>query len=477
METPKQNQKITPRATNFADWYTSLITAANLALYSSIKGEIIFQPKAWAIWTNIQNYLNHEFAKIGIKNIALPTFIRSSDFNLEKEHVSGFAPEVFVVEKKGSEKLTDPYIIRPTSEVLFCEYFKKVVTSYKDLPVKVNQWCNVFRAEKNTRPFLRTSEFFWHEMHSIHASNEDAQDTCEKMLKIYEGLLHDFLLIPTISGEKTPGERFAGADHTFTHEALMQDGQALQCATAHNLGQNFAKTYGINFTNKNNQQAYVYQTSAGASTRLLGAIIMTHSDDRGLVLPFDLADVQIVVAGVNVNKEPKVEKVCKKVAQQLSKKFRCELDLSNNSFGFKISEVEVNGVPLAIFIGPNDLAKNIVTIYRRDLQTKTTCSIKDLTSTIKKLVSSYQKNLYQKALNNLNSRIVSVNNKTEFIKALDAGKLILAPWGGSIADEKKLKKETGASPRCIKCILPKGKLKCFFTQKPATAMVYFARAY
>lgn len=473
-----QNKKIVPRNVNFADWYTSLITASNLALYSSIKGEIIFQPKAWSIWTNIQNYLNHAFSKVGIKNIALPTFIRYSDFTKEKEHVSGFAPEVFLVDKKGEEALTDPYVIRPTSEVLFCEYFKKVVISYKDLPVKVNQWCNVFRAEKNTRPFLRTSEFFWHEMHSVHVDPTEAMNMCQTMINIYRDLLDHCLLIPTICGEKTIGERFAGADHTFTLEALMQDGQALQCATAHDLGQNFAKTYDISFTNKDNKQQYVCQTSAGASTRLIGALIMTHSDDQGLVLPWDVCDIQIRVIGINTNKEPKVAKECEAIYQQLIKAgYRCDLDTSNDSFGYKIKEVEVNGIPLAIIVGPNDLNKKEFTLYRRDNQTKAVYPLASLLKTLKNTIPSYQKNLYQKAAKNLKERTVEVKTMDEFKKALNQGKLILAPWGGDEADEKELKKQTGATPRCIKEQLKGKSIKCFFTNKPTTTLVYFARAY
>ncbi len=473
----KSPKQIIPRATNFADWYTSLITAANLALYSSIKGEIIFQPKAWEIWSSIQNYLNNIFSKLEIQNIALPTFIRYSDFIKEKEHVIGFAPEVFLVENKGNEKLVNPYVIRPTSEVLFCEYFKKIVTSYKDLPVKVNQWCNVFRAEKNTRPFLRTSEFYWHEMHSIHSDHSEAKKMCENMIQAYHKLLDEFLLIPTICGEKTVGERFAGADHTFTLEALMQDGQALQCATAHDLDHNFAKTYDITFTNSKNEKQYVYQTSAGTSTRLIGALIMTHSDDYGLVLPFDIANPQFAILSINASKEPKVIDVCNDLKDKIQNLgYKVIFDNSNNSFGYKINDVEVKGVPFAIIVGPNDITNNTITIYRRDTREKITMSIDKLFIQLQELISSYQNNLYDRAKKNLENRIVTVDNMKDFETALKQGKFILALWGGDEKDEKELKKITGATPRCILKEINENKL-CFFTKKRATHLVYFARAY
>ena len=271
-------EKITPRDVDFAQWYTDVVKVAKLVEYSSIKGELVFMPNGWAIWSIIQQELDKRFKKYGIVNVALPTFIKYSEFMKEKQHVEGFAPEVFLVTKKGKEELTEPYVVRPTSEVLFCDYFKKIVTSYNDLPIKVNQWCNVFRAEKNTKPFLRTTEFFWHELHTIHSSKNEAIKQAKNMADEYYDFITNELLIPCLQGEKTVGERFAGAENTYTIEALMQDGQALQCGTSHYLGQSFAKTYGIRFTDKNNKLEYVYQTSTGASTRLIGAIIMNFTD-------------------------------------------------------------------------------------------------------------------------------------------------------------------------------------------------------
>lgn len=469
---------IVPRKTNFADWYTSIINAAELILYSSIKGEVIFRPNAWAIWNNIQRYLDLEFNKIGVKNVALPSFIKYSEFIKEKQHVDGFAPEIFLVTKRGNEILTDPYVVRPTSEVLFCYYFKKILTSYNDLPIKLNQWCNVFRAEKTTRPFLRTSEFYWQELHSIHATKSEASVMAKKELDIYYHLVNDVLLIPVIKGEKSIGERFAGAENTYTIEALMQDGQALQCATAHYLGTNFAQTYDISFTNKNNKLVRPYQTSAGLSTRIIGATIMSHSDDYGLVLPFGIAPIQIKIIELNNKQDNKLNNAVNSIKNELIKSgYRVSVDDSDKSFGYKINECELKGVPLSIIIGPRDLANNSFILYRRDLRQKIEYQLKDLAHVIHKSIKEYQTNLYDKASKNLNLRTIKVTDFNDFKKQLAQGKLILAPWGGDISDEKQLKELTGATPRCIISKISNDITKCFFTHKIAKYWVYFGRAY
>ena len=474
----KQPEKIIPRSKNFANWYTSLIEAARLSLYSPIKGEIIFRPKAWAIWTAIQKKLDELFAKLNVSNVALPTFIKYSDFAKEAKHVEGFAPEVFLVTKKGDEVLTDPYVVRPTSEILFCHYFKSILTSYNDLPIKVNQWCNVFRAEKTTRPFLRTTEFFWQELHTIHETKDEAYEMAKQELECYYELATKFLLIPVIKGEKTIGERFAGADNTYTIEAIMQDGQALQCGTSHFLGQNFAKTYELQFRDRNNQLSIPYQTSAGVSTRLIGGLIMTHSDDNGLVLPFGVADEQIAILEVFADKDRKVDEVARQLQEQLIKKgYRATVDNSNKSFGFKINEKEVSGVPFSIIIGPKDIANNKAMLYRRDTREKIEVSLSTLVDSFDELIKSYQNNLYSKAEQNLKSRMVKVTSLEEYKKAIEQGKLILAPWGGDENDEKELKKQTGSTPRCIKEEIKDKEVKCFFTNKKAKYYVYFARAY
>ena len=470
-------EKITTRDVDFAQWYTDVVKAAKLVEYSAIKGELVFMPNGWAIWSIIQQELDKRFKKYGIVNVALPTFIKYSEFMKEKQHVEGFAPEVFLVTKKGNENLTEPYVVRPTSEVLFCDYFKKIVTSYNDLPVKVNQWCNVFRAEKNTKPFLRTTEFFWHELHTIHSSKTEAINQAKNMADEYYDFITNELLIPCIQGEKTIGERFAGAENTYTLEALMQNGQALQCGTSHYLGQNFAKTYDISFTNKNNKTEYVYQTSTGTSTRLIGAIIMSHSDDHGLRLPFAIAPIQIAILGIFANKKPKIIQVANTIAKKLNK-YRVKIDMSDKGLGYKAVWSETTGVPFSIIIGPNDLKQNQVTILRRDTLLKEQCSIDKIVDKIEKLIPEFKNNLYNLAKKNLDSRIIEVNNFSDFKKAINEKKMVIAPWAGEIADEKKIKQMFGVTPRCIKKELPSNtKLKCFFTNKKAKYIVYFARAY
>ena len=470
--------KIVPRNENFADWYTSVVMAAKLALYTEIKGEMIFQPNGWAIWSNIQKELDQRFKKYGILNVALPSFIKMSEFTKEKEHIEGFAPETFLVTHIGNKPLEESYILRPTSEVVFCYYFKKILSSYNDLPIKYNQWCNVFRAEKTTRPFLRTSEFFWHELHTLHATQIEAEEQAVTMINEYYDFVTKFLCIPVLKGEKTEGERFAGAEHTYTIEAIMQDGQALQCGTSHYLGQGFAKTYDITFQDKNNKLSTPYQTSAGVSTRLIGAIIMSHSDDHGLVLPFNVAPVQVALLPLFVNKNPEIMDVVKKIESELqSKNIITKVDSSDKSFGFKLSEQEVLGTPFSIIFGPKDIANNECTIFRRDTLEKIQCNINSVVDKIISLSKEYDNCLFNKAKANMMQRTISVNTKEEFIKAISENKLIIAPWGGNPDDEANLKKETGVTTRCIKEEIKDNNTKCFFTGKKAKYLVYFARAY
>lgn len=469
-------EKIVTRQENFADWYTSVITAANLVLYSDIKGMMIFQPNGWTIWQNIKNELDKRMQNIGIKNVQLPLFIKHSEFIKEKQHVEGFAPELFMVNKKGDENLEDPYVIRPTSEIAFCNYFKQVITSYNSLPIKYNQWCNVFRVEKNTRPFLRNSEFFWQELHTAHSDRREAYEQALQMINLYKNFVNYFLCIPVIMGEKTIGERFAGAQNTFTIEAIMQDGQMLQCGTSHYLGQNFAKPYEIKFQSKNNDFQYIHQTSAGVSTRLIGAIIMSHSDDKGLVLPMGVAFIQIAILPILSDKDPKVNSVCKELEKKLSK-YRVYVDYSNNGMGYKIASQEVNGTPITIVVGPNDIASNSLILIRRDDNIKQTFPINNIKNVIEEQFKIYQQNIYSKALNRLNSSIVEVSSMEQFNQAIKDKKIAMAYWGGNIDDEKKLKQETGASPRCIFKKIDDNIHKCFYSNKQAMHIVYFARAY
>lgn len=471
----KTNNAIVKRSEDFSSWYTSIISAAKLALYTDIKGGIIFQPRVWKLWSLIQKEIDQRFVHLGVCNVALPTFIRYSEFMKEKEHVDGFAPEVFLITHKGKDKLDEPLVVRPTSEVIFCDYFRKITTSYNDLPIKYNQWCNVFRAEKTTRPFLRTTEFFWQELHAIFDKETEAISFTKQILDVYYDFATNVLNIPVIKGEKTPGERFAGAENTYTIEALMQDGQALQCGTSHYLGTNFAKTYDIKFTNSANQNEYVCQMSAGVSTRIIGAIIMSHSDDNGLVLPFKIAPEQINIIELMADKDPNVHLNALKIQKTLNK-YRVNIDNSSKSFGYKISEAEVSGIPFSIIIGPKDLANKQVTIYRRDLKTKAIYQLDGISETIEKLINEYNANLFKRAQDNLRKRTITISTLDEFKNAINEAKLIIAPWGGDIDDEKKLKELTGATPRCIKENITDN-VKCFFTNKKAKYLVYFARAY
>lgn len=471
------NSKIYPLEKDFSKWYTSVIEAAKLVNYSAIKGMMIYRPNGWAIWNSIKDELDKRFAKIGVKNVQLPMFIRMSDFSKESEHVEGFAPEVFMVTKRGGEELLDPYVIRPTSEILFCEYFKSILNSYRDLPIKVNQWCSVFRAEKTTRPFLRTAEFFWNELHTIHASELEAKNSAVECINLYKDFVEQFLCIPTLMGQKTEGERFAGANNTYTIETLMKDGQALQAGTSHYLGQNFAKSYDIKFTNKDNKLEYVYQTSVGLSTRIIGAIIMSHADNDGLVLPFGVAPVQIALIPISFEKNEQVLNKINEINNDLSKQYRTTIDSSNNSFGFKVSNQEIIGTPICIIIGPKDLANNKATIIVRNSLEKFEIGINEISSKIKDIISKYQTELFNNAKKRLDSSIAEVSSYDELVSTINNKKIALAPWGGDPADEKALKNKTnGITPRCIKCEINDNR-KCFFTNKPAKYLVYFARAY
>ncbi len=468
-------KKIVKRNENFADWYTSIIHNAQMCVYGQIKGTIIFQPNAWFIWDSIRKIIDNEFAKIGVLNLAMPTLISQNEFAKEKKHLEGFAPECFTVTKIGNKELDDHYFIRPTSEIIFCNYFSYVVSSYKNLPLKVNQWCSVMRAEKTTRPFLRNSEFHWQELHAVFENKIEATKFTKKVLDIYEKLMVKFLCIPVIKGEKTVGERFAGANNTYTLEGLMQDGQMLQCGTSHFLGQNFSKIFNIKYQNKENKFDYVYQMSAGISTRLLGAIIMVHADDSGLVLPPDIAPKQIVINLVGHDKEPQILKIANDVKKQL-RKFRVFINDSNHGLGYKLSDGEVNGIPIQIIIGKETLSSNTITYIRRDEQIKKTIDLKDLVEVIKKEIDIYKNNLFNRANKQLNESIVEVDNIDDLKKVVDKKQIAKVYWAGNEQDEAKIKELTGATARCI--IDKKAKESiCFFTKKKTKQIVIFGRAY
>ncbi|ELL44816.1 proline--tRNA ligase [Spiroplasma melliferum] len=469
-------EKITLREVDFAQWYTDIVLNADLIAYGPIKGTTIFKPYGYAIWENIQKILDAEFKKNGVKNVYFPLLIPKTLFNKEKEHIEGFSPEIATVTKVGDKVLDEELYIRPTSEVLFGTFFSKEIQGYRDLPLLYNQWVNVLRWEKTTRPFLRTSEFLWQEGHTIHSSKQEAQQFTLKILDIYATFAEKTLLLPVIKGQKTEREKFAGAEETYTIESLMYDGQALQCGTSHYFGQNFSKAFDIKFANQKNTLEYAYSTSWGVSTRLIGGIIMTHSDDNGLVLPPQIAPIQIMILPINNDSNEQLS-----AAQQLQKKlqkYRCEIDQSDKGFGFRAANAEIKGIPLRIEIGPRDLAQQQVTIARRDTFEKITVSWAEVEKVVSDLLVQIATNLYQKALNNRHQRTKEIDNYSEYKKTLaKMNGLFLVPFCGRIECEDTIKAETQTTSRCIPFDAPTKKTTCFHCGQPSTNLVYFARAY
>ncbi len=387
-----KNKSITSRDEDFAQWYTDVCKKAELMDYSEVKGFIIYRPYGYAIWEQIQNYLNKEFKKTGHENVYLPLVINESLFQKEKDHISGFAPECLVATIGGTEKLEDRLIIRPTSECLFTEHYKHIISSYRDLPKLYNQWCSVVRWEKTTRPFLRGSEFLWQEGHTMHASEEEARHEAIQMLDIYDKMGRDLLAIPFVKGRKTEKEKFAGAEYTYTVESLMYNGVALQSATSHYFGQKFSKAYDIKFINKNNEYEYVYQTSWGVSTRMIGALIMAHSDDKGLVLPPNIAPTQVCI--VPIKNDDKLLSIAEKIESSLiSKDITVWTDESEKSAGFKFAEAEVNGYPIRIELGYRDLENNEVTIVRRDTSEKMTIKLNDVANKLANVIKEFNSSI------------------------------------------------------------------------------------
>lgn len=470
-----KNNLIVSRQENFADWYTSVVKEGKLIEYGPVKGTMFFLPNGWSIWQQIVKEIDKQFSKIGVKNVQLPLFIKYSDFIKEKQHIDGFAPELFLVSTNNKEQTTDQLIIRPTSEISFCQLFKTQVKSFNDLPMLFNQWCSVCRVEKNTRPFLRNSEFHWQELHTIHATKEQAMQQVQKSITIYKKFIEKDLLIPVIFGEKTSQEKFAGADKTYTLEALMQDGQVLQCATSHFLGQNFSKSYDVTFQTKNNTFENVWQTSAGLSARIIGGLIMSHSDDNGLVLPFKIAPIQIgIIVLANDNQtNDYVQQIRKNL-----KKYRIDIDTSNKSFGFKINQYQIQGAPFCFVIGKKEVNDKIITIISRDSNQKISINCNNIKTQLNTLINQYNHNLFTKAKERLQSSIVQVNNFDQFKTAITNKKIALAYFNDSCENENKIKQLTGATPRCIKKVLNiNDHHKCVLTNQRATHLIYFARAY
>lgn len=470
-------QEITSMEEDFAQWYTDIVKKAELVDYSSVRGCMIIRPYGYAIWELIQKQLDQRFKETGHENVYMPMFIPESLLQKEKDHVEGFAPEVAWVTHGGDEELTERLCVRPTSETLFCDHYSKVIQSYRDLPKLYNQWCSVVRWEKTTRPFLRTLEFLWQEGHTAHATAEEAEEETLRMLNVYAEFCENVLAIPVIKGKKTEKEKFAGAVATYTIESLMHDGKALQTGTSHNFGDRFAKAFGIQYTDKNNQLQYVHQTSWGMTTRLIGAIIMVHGDDNGLVLPPAVAPIQLIIIPIAQHKEGVLEKAYE-LKDKLSKIARVKLDDSDKMPGWKFSEYEMKGVPLRLEVGPKDIEKNQVVLVRRDNREKIFVSMDELEEKISEVLKQIQKDLLEKARQHRDAHTYVAKNMEEFEKIInETPGFIKAMWCGDEACETLIKEKTGATARCIPFEQEQLSKHCVCCGKEAKHMVYWGKAY
>lgn len=473
----KMVEDITAMDVDFAKWYTDVIKKSELVDYSSVKGCMVIRPYGYAIWENIQADLDKRFKDLGHENVYMPMFIPESLLQKEKDHVNGFAPEVAWVTHGGLEKLTERLCVRPTSEVLFCEHYKNIIHSYRDLPKLYNQWCSVVRWEKTTRPFLRTSEFLWQEGHTMHENEEDARKETLQMLKCYEDFYRDTLAIPAVVGRKTEKEKFAGAVETYTIEPMMHNGVALQGGTSHYFGDGFAKAFEITFTDKNNQPQYPHQTSWGVSTRMIGAIIMTHGDDNGLVLPPKVAPIQVAILPIAMHKEGVLDKAGE-LRDRLKKNYRVKLDDSDNSPGWKFSQYEMKGVPLRLEIGPKDIENNQCVLVRRDTREKLFVSLDNLEAEIDKALSAVHQGLYERAKKNLIEKTNVATTYDEFLALGEKGGFIKAMWCGDAECEAKLKDATGGvKSRCIPFEEEKLADTCVCCGKPAKHQVVWGKQY
>ncbi len=469
-----KNKEITSRDDDFASWYTDICKKADLVDYSNVKGSMIIRPYGYAIWENMQKILDKMFKETGHENIQMPMFIPESLLNVEKKHVEGFAPEVAWVTYGGENKLDERMCIRPTSETLFCEHYKKIIKSYRDLPKLYNQWCTIVRWEKTTRPFLRSREILWQEGHTMHATKKEAIDETLRMLKIYERFQKEYLALPVITGRKTEKEKFAGAEATYTLEAMMYDGVALQNGTSHYFGQNFAKAFGIEFLNKENKLETPYQTSWGVATRMIGAVIMTHSDDLGLVLPPLIAPTQVIF--IPIGNENLVNPVIDELSKNLKdKNISYKIDNSNKTPGFKFAEAEVKGYPIRVEIGARDLEKNIITIVRRDTLEKIQVSKNDVINEIETILEKMQIDMYHKALKRRDSMIYNAHTISEFEKYAKMPGFIKTNWCNNTECEDYIKEKYGLSSRCI--IDEKADGVCPFCKSPATNKIYWGKQY
>lgn len=472
-------QEITSRDTDFAQWYTDVVLKTNLVDYSPVRGCMVIKPYGYAIWELIQAQLDKRFKETGHVNAYFPLLIPESLLKKEVEHVEGFAPEVLWVTQGGTEQLTERLVIRPTSETIFCEMYSKWVQSYRDLPMLYNQWANVVRWEKTTRPFLRTAEFLWQEGHTIHATRDEAEEETIRMLNIYREFCEDYLAMPVVCGRKTENEKFAGAVDTYSIEALMHDGKALQAGTSHFFGQHFCQMFDVKFLDKDGKQKYPWQTSWGVTTRLIGGLIMVHGDDRGLKLPPRIAPKQVMIIPVAQFKPGVLDKANEIFAQLKAAGIRVDIDDNEEkSPGFKFNDCEMNGIPLRLEVGPRDIENNSVILVRRDTFEKITVSMDGLADTVKELLDTIQHDMLEAARSAREEKTHTAVDHDDLINALNTKKgFIKAMWCGCTECEKELKAQTGATIRNMPFEQEHISDTCALCGKPAKHMVYIARAY
>lgn len=476
-EQKKMVEAITPMEEDFAQWYTDIVKKAELMDYSSVRGCMVIEPYGFALWENIQRFLDTRFKELGHENVAMPLFIPESLLQREKDHVEGFAPEVAWVTMGGSEQLEERLCVRPTSETLFCDHYAKVIHSWRDLPKLYNQWCSVVRWEKTTRPFLRSVEFYWQEGHTMHETAEEAKAETERMLNVYAGFCEQQLAIPVIKGRKTDKEKFAGAEATYTIEAMMHDGKALQSGTSHYFGDGFARAFNVTFQGRDNSINYPHQTSWGMSTRIIGGIIMTHGDNNGLVLPPAVAPVQVVVLPVAQHKPGVLDKAYE-LRDRLKGSFRVKVDDGEQSPGWKFAQYEMKGVPLRLEIGPKDMEKGQCVLVRRTDREKIFVPLDQLEARIAEQLDIVQQQMYDRALERRESMTYAAGTLEEMKRTADEKPgFIKAMWCGGLACEEKLKEVAGVSSRCIPFEQEKVGDVCVCCGRPAKSMVYWGKAY
>ena len=469
-------EAITSMDEDFAQWYTDVVKKAELCDYASVKGCMVIKPAGYAIWENIQHELDRRFKETGVQNVYMPLFIPESLLEKEKDQVEGFAPEVAWVTHGGLEPLQERLCVRPTSETLFCDFYAKDIHSYRDLPKVYNQWCSVVRWEKTTRPFLRSREFLWQEGHTAHATAEEAEARTIQMLNLYADFCEQVLAIPVIRGQKTDKEKFAGAEATYTIESLMHDGKALQSGTSHNFGDGFAKAFGIQYAAKDNTLQYVHQTSWGMTTRMIGAIIMVHGDNNGLVLPPRIAPTQVVIVPIQQQKEGVLDKAF--ALKDVLSNFRVKVDDSDKSPGWKFSESEMRGIPVRVEIGPRDIENNEAVLVRRDTHEKITVSLDEIEAKVSELLDTIQSDMLERARAHRDSHTYVATTYDEFVKTINEKPgFVKAMWCGDQACEDKIKEDTAATSRCMPFAQENLSDKCVCCGKPAKKMVYWGRAY